>query len=110
MKAQLAELLRRAREVQERLAEVQAALAHEEVVGRAGGGMVEVRMSATSVVRSVRIEESLRQASLPLLEDLIAAAVNDALERARALVRERFGALALAAGLSPGMLPDLPSS
>lgn len=102
---QMGELLRRAREVQERLAEAQAALEREEVVGRAGGGMVEVRMSGSMVVRGVRIEAALREGSVDLLEDLVAAAVNDALQRARALARERLGG---AAALPPGILPDLP--
>lgn len=107
IKGPIAELLRRARELQERMSEVQAALEREEVLGRAGGGMVEVRMSGSMVVKAVRIEASLREANPELLEDLLAAAMNDALERARALARERLSALGMAAGLIPGMLPGI---
>ncbi len=107
-KGQIGELLRRAREVQQRMAEVQAALEREEVIGRAGGGMVEVRMTGSLLVRGVRIEESARAGSAELLEDLVTAAVNDAIARAQALARERLAALGVMAGLPPGMLPDLP--
>ncbi|MDW8479527.1 MAG: YbaB/EbfC family nucleoid-associated protein [Xanthomonadales bacterium] len=103
---QLGELIRQARELQERLAAVQAQLAREEVVGRAGGGMVEIRMSGSLEVRGLRIEAAAREGPPELLEDLIAAAFNDALERARALGRERLASLGL--GLPPGLLAGFP--
>ena len=100
-------LLARAQEMQERLAKVQRELARRSVEAAAGGGMVTAVASGELRILEIRIEPSLLEGGdRALLQDLVAAAVNAALDRARRMVEEEMqqiagGALAGALG-GPG--------
>ncbi len=102
MKAQIAQLMQQAQRMQEEMQRAQEQLAHEEVTGSAGAGMVSVRMSGRQDVRGVSIDRSLLAGDAEMLEDLIAAAVNDALNKVAELSRQRLGGLTQGMNLPPG--------
>lgn len=101
------DLMRQAQQVQEAMNRAQAALEQVEVTGAAGGGMVEVTMSAKMQVRRVRIDPALVGDDRDLLEDLVAAAVNDAVRRAEEAAREHMSGALGGLGLPPGLVPGL---
>jgi DNA-binding YbaB/EbfC family protein len=102
MKAQLAGLMRQAQEMQENMRKLQEELASVEVEGQSGAGMVKVTMTCKHDVRRVRIDPSLLGDDKEMLEDLVAAAVNDAARKVEAAVQERMGSIAGGLGLPPG--------
>lgn len=81
----------------------QEEIAGMEVVGEAGGGMVKVTMTGRHDVRRVVIDPALVDDDREMLEDLVAAAVNDAVQRVDAMTREKFSGLASGIDLPPGM-------
>ncbi len=97
-------ILQQARHFQERLTEIQERLGERQVSAAVGGGMVEVVMDGALRVRSVRIDPEVIDASDPaMLEDLVLAAVNEAIGRARAMGQEELRSLT--GGLQiPGMI------
>lgn len=97
MKGGLGGLMKQAQELQAGMQKAQQELAQVEVTGQAGGGMVSVVMSGRHEVRRVTIDPKMLGDDREMLEDLIAAAVNDAVNKLEALMRERF------AGLTAGM-------
>jgi nucleoid-associated protein EbfC len=101
------DLMRQAQQVQETMNRAQAALEQVEVTGAAGGGMVEVTMSAKMQVRRVRIDPALVGDDRDLLEDLVAAAVNDAVRRAEEAAREHMSGVLGGLGLPSGLVPGL---
>lgn len=108
MRGPIANLLQQAQKVQENLKRVQEELAQVEVVGKAGGGVVQVTMSARMDVRSVRIDRSLIGDDVEMLEDLLAAAINDAVNKANAASQERMAAATAGLPLPPGVkLPGM---
>ena len=99
----LGQMMKQAQEMQDKMAEVQEKLAHLEVTGTAGGGMVEVTMTGKNEMRRVKIEPSLTgQENLEMLEDLIVAAVNDARAKVEARVTEKMSELTGGLQLPPG--------
>jgi hypothetical protein len=102
MKAQLAGLMRQAQEMQENMRKLQEELASVEVEGQSGAGMVKVTMTCKHDVRRVRIDPSLLGDDKEMLEDLVAAAVNDAARKVEAAVQEKMGSIAGGLGLPPG--------
>ena len=97
MKSGLGGLMKQAQELQASMQKAQQELAQAEVTGQAGGNMVSVVMSGRHEVKRVSIDPKLLGDDREMLEDLIAAAVNDAVNKLEALMRERF------AGLTSGM-------
>lgn len=97
MKGGLGGLMKQAQELQAGMQKAQQELAQAEVTGQAGGGMVSVVMSGRHEVKRVTIDPKMLGDDREMLEDLIAAAVNDAVNKLEALMRERF------AGLTAGM-------
>ena len=97
MKGGLGGLMKQAQELQASIQKAQQELAQAEVTGQAGGNMVSVVMTGRHEVKRVNIDPKLLGDDREMLEDLIAAAVNDAVNKLEALMRERF------AGLSSGM-------
>lgn len=98
----LQDLMKQAQQLQERLGAAQQALERLEVQGESGGGLVRVTMTGRHELRSVHLEPSLLREDREVIEDLVAAAVNDAVRR---LEQERKDALADATGglgLPPG--------
>ena len=90
----LKDLQRIAREMQANMERAQSQLAEETVEGKAGGGAVVVSMTGTQEVRSVRISpEAVDPADVETLQDLVLAAVKDAVERSKQLAAERLGSI-----------------
>src|SRR6266702_2867653 len=103
MKAQLAGLMKQAQQMQESMRKLQDELASIEVEGQSGAGMVKVTMTCRHDVRRVNIDPSLLADDKDMLEDLVAAAVNDAARKVEAAVQEKMSALTGGPGLPPGM-------
>lgn len=102
MKGGLGGLMKQAQMMQENLRKAQEELAKVEVVGQAGGGLVSVTMTCRHDVRRVNIDASLMKDDKEVLEDLIAAAMNDAVRKAEKTSQEKLGALT--AGMNiPGL-------
>ncbi len=103
MKGPLGNLMKQAQQMQEKLQAAQEELARMEVTGEAGGGMVKVVMNGQRDVRKVEIAPELMQDEREVLEDLIAAAVNDANRRVEEMTREKMAGLTSGLGLPGGM-------
>ena len=103
MKNPLGDLMKQAQEMQGTLERAQEELARLEVTGESGGGMVKVTMTGRHDVRRVRIDPAvLGEADREMIEDLVAAAVNDAVRRVEARVREKFAGLGSGLNLPGG--------
>jgi DNA-binding YbaB/EbfC family protein len=102
MKAGLGNILKQAQKMQEELQKAQERLAQEEVTGESGGGMVRVTMNGKYEVRQIRIDPVLVGDDKEMLEDLVAAAVNDAVHRVGAKMQENMAGLASGIPLPPG--------
>ena len=103
MKGGLAGLMKQAQAMQENMKRMQEELATIEVEGQSGAGMVKVTMTCRHDVKRVTIDESLMKDDKDMLEDLIAAAMNDAVRRAEAMTQEKMGGMTAGMGLPPGM-------
>lgn len=102
MKGGLSNIMKQAQAMQEHMRKVQEELAGLEVVGNAGGGLVSVTMTCRHDVRRVHIDAGLMQDEREVLEDLLAAAVNDAVRKAEKATQERMAGVT--AGLNiPGL-------
>ena len=97
-------LLKQAQDMQARMAKIQEELANKTVEGSAGGGMVQVTVNGQFNVTAVKIEASvINVAEKDMLEDLVAAAVNDAVRKVETTTQDKMGALTSGMGLPPGM-------
>lgn len=103
MKGGLGGLMKQAQELQANMQKAQQELAQVEVTGQAGGGMVSVVMTGRHEVRRVRIDPTLPGDDREMLEDLMAAAMNDAVNKLEALMHERFAGLAAGMTLPGGL-------
>jgi hypothetical protein len=103
MKGQLAGLMKQAQQMQENLKKAQDEIAAMEIEGQAGAGMVKVVMTGRHDVKRVSIDPSLMGDDKDMLEDLVAAAINDAVRRVETLTQEKMGGLTSGFGLPPGM-------
>jgi DNA-binding YbaB/EbfC family protein len=99
----LPQLMRQAQEMQARVQKAQDELASLEVEGVAGGGMVKVTVTCKHQVRRVAIEQALLGDDKELLEDLIAAAFNDAAVKVERTVQEKMSAITGGLGLPGGL-------
>jgi DNA-binding YbaB/EbfC family protein len=102
MKGGLAGLMKQAQQMQENMKRMQEQLAAVEVEGQSGAGMVKIVMTCRHDVRRVTLDASLLKDDKDMLEDLIAAAINDAVRRVEAATQERMGGMAAGLGLPPG--------
>ena len=102
MNPDLGELMKQAQEMQEQFQKKQAELANAEVTGEAGAGMVKVTMTGRYDVRNVNIDPTLLEEDKEMLEDLLAAAVNDAVRRVENLNKENMASMASGFGMPPG--------
>jgi len=100
-KGQIAGLMKQAQQMQENMRKMQEQLAAIEVEGQAGAGLVKVVMTCKHDVKRVNIDPSLLADDKDMLEDLVAAAVNDAVRRVEATVQEKMAGVT--AGLPPGL-------
>jgi len=96
-------MLKQAQKMQEELKKSQERLAAQEVTGEAGGGMVKVTMTGRHEVRRVEIDPSLMGDDKEMLEDLVAAAVNDTVRRVGEMVQENMAEITSGLPLPPGM-------
>lgn len=105
----LADLFKQAKAMQEKAAEIQAALARIEVEGQAGGGLVRVTLSGKAELKRVALDPSLmKPEEREIVEDLIVAAHADAKAKAEAKMAEEMRKLAGGLGLPPGFgLPGM---
>ena len=102
MKGGLAGLMKQAQEMQENMKRMQEQLATIEVEGQSGAGMVKVVMTCRHDVKRVSLDDSLLKDDKEMLEDLIAAAFNDAVRRVEATVQDKMGGMTAGLGLPPG--------
>ena len=103
MKGQLAGLMKQAQAMQDNMKRAQDELAQIEVEGQSGSGLVKVTMTCKHAVRRVAIDPSLLADDKDMLEDLVAAAFNDAVRRAEEVSTEKMGKLTAGMPLPPGM-------
>jgi DNA-binding YbaB/EbfC family protein len=103
MKGGIGGMLKQAQKMQEDLQKAQEELANAEVVGESGGGLVKVTMTGRHEVRRVEIDDSLVGDDKDMLEDLVAAACNDATHRIEANTKERMSGVTAGLNLPPGM-------
>ncbi|MBP7483860.1 MAG: YbaB/EbfC family nucleoid-associated protein [Aquabacterium sp.] len=103
MKGQLAGLMKQAQQMQDNLKRAQEELGNIEVEGQSGAGLVKVLMTCKNDVKRVTIDPSLLADDKDMLEDLVAAAFNDAVRRAEATSQEKMGKLTAGLPLPPGM-------
>lgn len=99
--------MRQAQVLREQMETMQRSLDKEVVEGAAGGGMVKARASGTQQILSVELAPAALQEDREMLQDLIVAAVNNALERSKALTQQKVGSLLPPGLLGPGGIPGL---
>ena len=102
MKNQLAGLMKQAQAVQDNMKKVQEEIAALEIEGQAGAGLVKVVMTGRNDVKRVTIDPTLLGEDKDMLEDLVAAAVNDAVRKVEAASQEKMAGVAGGLGLPPG--------
>jgi nucleoid-associated protein EbfC len=103
MKGNLGNLMKQAQQMQENMKQMQEQLATVEVEGQSGAGMVKVVMTCRHDVKNINIDDSLIGEDKEMLEDLIAAAVNDAVRRVESTTQEKMAEMTGGMGLPPGM-------
>ena len=102
MKNQLAGLMKQAQTIQENMKLAQEAIAAMEVEGEAGGGMVKIVMTGRHDVKRVTIAPTLLAEDKDMLEDLVAAAMNDAVRKVEAASQQKMAGLTAGMPLPPG--------
>lgn len=102
-KGQMAGMLQKVQKMQQDLQRAQEELASIEVEGQAGAGLVKVVMTCKHQVRRVSIDPSLVGDDKDMLEDLVAAAVNDAVRRADETAQQKMASITAGMPLPPGM-------
>ena len=103
MKGGFGNIMKQAQAMQENMQKAQEELAELEVEGQSGGGMVSIRMTCRHDVRRVQIDPELVDDDVEVLEDLVAAAFNDALNKVESATQEKMGGLTAGMNLPGGM-------
>ncbi len=103
MKGGIGNLLRQAQQMQETMQKAQAELADIEVTGEAGAGMVKLVLNGRHEAKSIAIEPKLLGEDKDMLEDLVVAAINDAVRKVAARTQEKYSGLVSGLNLPPGM-------
>jgi DNA-binding YbaB/EbfC family protein len=103
LKGGLGNLMRQAQQMQETMQKAQAELADIEVTGESGAGMVKVTLNGRHEAKKVMIEPKLLTEEKDMLEDLLVAAVNDAVRKVAARTQEKYSGLMSGLNLPPGM-------
>ncbi|HUI62142.1 MAG TPA: YbaB/EbfC family nucleoid-associated protein [Steroidobacteraceae bacterium] len=103
MRGNIGNMMKQAQAMQANMQKVQAEIAALEVTGESGGGMVKVIMSGRHEVKRVQIEPAVAGEDREMLEDLIAAAVNDAVHKVEARVQEKMASVTAGLQLPPGL-------
>ena len=102
MKGGMNDIMKQAQKMQEDLQKAQEEIARAEVTGESGAGMVKVIMNGRHDVRKVDIDPSLMEEDREVLEDLMAAAVNDAVRRVEEYQKEKMSGMTQGMGMPPG--------
>ncbi len=103
MRGNFNNMMKQMQAMQANMQKAQAEIASIEVIGEAGGGMVKITMNGRHEVKRVQIEPSVSGEDREMLEDLIAAAANDAVHKLEARVQEKMASLTAGLPLPPGM-------
>jgi nucleoid-associated protein EbfC len=103
MKGGIGNLMRQAQQMQENMQKAQAELAELEVTGESGAGMVKIVLNGRHEAKKVSIEPKLLGEDPEMLEDLVAAAVNDAARKIEERTKEKYAGLMSGMNLPPGM-------
>jgi len=103
MKPNIGQLMRQAQQLQERVQKAQEKVGTIEVTGESGGGMVKVQMNGRHEVRRVEIDPTVATADREMLEDLVAAACNDATRRVGEAVQQHMAGAVGGLQLPPGV-------
>ncbi|MEX0622421.1 YbaB/EbfC family nucleoid-associated protein [Saccharospirillum sp.] len=101
-KGGMGNLMKQAQKMQEDMKRMQEEVARAEVTGESGAGLVKVTMNGRHDVKKVALDESVMQEDKELLEDLLAAAVNDAVRKVEALSQEKMSSTTAGMQLPPG--------
>ncbi|MCO6412494.1 MAG: YbaB/EbfC family nucleoid-associated protein [Thiogranum sp.] len=102
MKGGLGNLMKQAQQMQADMQKAQEEIASLEVTGESGGGMVKVTMTGRHEVRRVQIDPALMQDDREMLEDLVAAAINDAAHKVESVTQERMSGMTAGLNLPAG--------
>ncbi|WP_435237402.1 YbaB/EbfC family nucleoid-associated protein [Psychromonas sp. PT13] len=101
-KAGMGDLMKKAQEMQENMQKAQAEIANTEVTGESGAGLVKITLLGNHNVRKVEIDDGLMEDDKEMLEDLIAAAMNDAVRRVEEVNKSKMSGLTGGMDLPPG--------
>jgi DNA-binding YbaB/EbfC family protein len=102
MKGNIAGLMQQAQKMQQEMQKAQEELARMEVTGEAGGGLVKVTLTGKHAARKVEIDPSLLD-DKEMLEDIVTAAINDAVNRIASTTQDRMSNMTAGINLPPGM-------
>ncbi|MEH6582889.1 MAG: YbaB/EbfC family nucleoid-associated protein [Halioglobus sp.] len=102
MKGQIGDLMKQAQKMQEDMQQAQAELANVEITGESGAGLVSVIMTGRHDVKRVSVDDAVFTEDKEVLEDLLAAAVNDAVRKVEAHNQQAMSGLASGLNLPPG--------
>ena len=103
MKGGIGNLMKQAQQLQANMQKAQAEIAAREVTGESGGGMVKVTINGRHEAKRVQIDPSVPLDDREMVEDLVAAAINDAVHRLEATTQERMAGLMGGMNLPPGL-------
>ena len=103
MKNPLGNIMKQAQQMQTEMAKAQEELSGLEVNGEAGGGMVQLTMTCRHEVRGIKIDDALIGEDKDMLEDILAAAFNDALRKVEKTVQDKYSGMTAGLGLPGGM-------
>lgn len=103
MKGAMDNIMKQAQQMQEKLQKAQEEIANTEVTGEAGAGLVKVTMTGRHDVKRIEIDPQLMGDDREMLEDLLAAAINDANRRVESMTEEKMSGLTAGMGLPAGM-------
>ncbi len=103
MKGGMGNIMKQAQQMQANMEKAQKELADAEVIGESGAGLVKVTMNGRHDVKRVVIDPELMKDDKEMVEDLVAAAVNDANRRVESMTQERMASVTAGMGLPPGM-------
>ena len=106
MNQNLSNLMKEAQKMQQRMQEAQEQLSKLCVIGKAGGGMVEIEMNGRHDVSKVKINPSLIEEDIEMLEDLVAAAVNDAVQKVEKASKEKISQLTAGLNIPTDFMKD----
>ena len=103
MRGNFGNMMKQAQAMEANMKKAQAEIETLEIVGESGGGMVKVTMSGKHEVKRVQIEPAVASEDREMLEDLVAAAINDAVHKVDTRVQEKMAAVTAGLNLPPGL-------